>query len=311
MSDYQFLFNTELVAGLENLIKNAKHKLILISPFIDLSKEIKLALNQHIGKHDFELFVLFGKNEDNLYKSIKRDSFDFFKQFPNVEIRYDERLHAKFYQNDFDFIMSSINLYDYSLAKNIEVGIKCSHASKGLLGKVFDGTDVILTSGIDKVKNEVLGITSKEIDPVNKFHEIFGQAELKYKTQPVKIEKSSISGFFGAKELNGFNVIVDKLSITKSLVKETYKPKVGTVINNAINNNSISDKPLSASQLSKNLGVTQAEITGHMTKSGLIDGDKITTLGQSKGLVTKNYMGKDYIAYPENLVELNQLVKIS
>ena len=70
MTEVQFLFNTELVAGLENLIKNAKNKLILISPFIDLSKEIRTALNEHKHKHDFQLSVLFGKNENNVYKSM-------------------------------------------------------------------------------------------------------------------------------------------------------------------------------------------------------------------------------------------------
>ena len=40
----------------------------MVSPFIDLSKEIRAALNEHLLKHDFELYVLFGKNEDNSLK---------------------------------------------------------------------------------------------------------------------------------------------------------------------------------------------------------------------------------------------------
>ncbi len=305
MAEVQFIFNTDLVAGLENLIKNAKHKLLLISPFIDLSKEIRVALNEHILKHDFELCVLFGKNEDNLYKSIKKDSFEFLKQFPNVEIRYNERLHAKFYQNDFDFIMTSINLYDYSLAKNIEVGITCNYASKGLLGKVMDGTDTIVAQGIDKVKQDVLGFANKEINPIEQFQKIFESSELKYKTEPIKVERDGIYGIFGAKKLNGFNVIVDNLTITSKEIKDFKEQKVvkvETVVN-------ISSKPLSASQLSKSLGVTQSEITNIMQNAGLINDDKITALGQSKGLVIKNYMGKDYIAYPENLAELSVFVK--
>lgn len=30
-------------------------------------------------------------------------------------------------------------------------------------------------------------------------------------------------------------------------------------------------------------------------------------LGLARGLVMKNYMGNDYIAYPDNLVELDEL----
>jgi hypothetical protein len=300
MAEVQFIFNIDLVAGLENLIKNAKHKLLLVSPFIDLSKEIRVALNEHILKHDFELLVLFGKNEDNIYKSIKKDSFEFLKQFPNIEIRYNERLHAKFYQNDFDFILTSINLYDYSLAKNIEAGIICNYASKGLLGRVMDSTDTIVTQGIEKVKQDVLGFGNKEINPLEQFQKIFESSELKYKTVPIKVEKDRITGFFGAKKLNGFNVIVDNLTTASKGMKDVSEQK--SVIAEIFVNTST--KPLSASQLSKSFGVAQSDITYVMQSAGLIDGDKITTLGQTKGLVIKKYMGKDYIAYPENLAEL-------
>ena len=53
--------------------------------------------------------------------------------------------------------------------------------------------------------------------------------------------------------------------------------------------------------------MSQADITNIIQQSGLISGDKITSAGLSKGLVMKNYMGKDYIAYPDNLTEVNKL----
>lgn len=74
-------------------------------------------------------------------------------------------------------------------------------------------------------------------------------------------------------------------------------------------NQSISVKTLSTSQLSKLLSVSQNDITDLMQKIGFINGDKITEVGISKGLVMKNYMGKNYISYPENLDELSQLKK--
>ena len=36
MEEVSFLFDNQLIAGLEKLIKDAKSKLVLISPFIDL-----------------------------------------------------------------------------------------------------------------------------------------------------------------------------------------------------------------------------------------------------------------------------------
>ncbi len=300
MPEIQFLFDNQLIATVENLIKQSKHKLVLISPFIDLDKRIQDALREKLTKHDFELHVLFGKNEDNIYKSIKKDSLEFLKQFPNVQIRYNDRLHAKFYCNDFDYIMTSLNLYDYSLAKNIEVGIIGNHASKGLLGKVMDGTDNLVAQGVDKVKQDVLGMGGKDVNPIEKFKSIFENSELKYETSPIIVDQGGITGFLGAKKLNGFNVITDKLVQISKEVKESPIEKPASAA-------SFSGKNVSASQLSKTLKVSQSEITDLMQKKGFINGDKITEVGLTKGLTIKNYMGKDYISYPENMEEFKLL----
>lgn len=279
-----------------------------------MDRRIQDALRDKISKHDFELLVLFGKNEDNYYKSIKKDSLDFLKQFPNVEIRYNDRLHAKFYQNDFDYIMTSLNLYDYSLAKNIEVGITGNFASKGLIGKVVDGTGTLIAQSVDKIGQDVFGM-GHDVNPIEKFQTIFQDSTLLYKTEPIKVSSGGIKGIIGGEKLNGFNVTVntfaDTIKETKSNKSETVSvdvqkiksaPKTGTA-------SSPPKKVQSASQLSKVLGVSQADITNIMQQSGLINGDKITSAGLAKGLVIKNYMGKDYIAYPDNLDELNKIKK--
>jgi len=296
MAEVTFLFGNELIAEVEYLIKNAKHRLLLVSPFIDLDRRIQDALLEKKRKHDFELLVLFGKNENNIYKSIKKDSLDFLKKFPNIEIRYNDRLHAKFYQNDFDYIMTSLNLYDYSLAKNIEIGIISNYASKGIVGKLIDGADNIIAQGTDKMKEEFLG-RDKEINPIEEIQKIFENSELKYKTKPIIISK----GVLNKKELKGFDVLKDELSI------KTEGTKKGLNLENVVKKDII--KTFSASQLSKSLGISQNAITNKMEKSGLTKNGNITKQGISKGLIIKSYMGKDYIAYPENLIELNDLTE--
>jgi hypothetical protein len=313
MAEVQFLFDNQLIAEVENLIRDSKHRLLLISPFIDLDRRIQDALGEKLLKHDFELLVLFGKNEDNYYKSIKRESLEFLKQFPNIEIRYNDRLHAKFYQNDFDYIMTSLNLYDYSLAKNIEVGIIGNFASKGLLGKVIDGTGTIISQGVDKVGRDVFGV-DKELNPIEKFKIIFEASELKYKTEPIIVDKSGIKGLIGGKKLNGFNVKIDNL---QNISNESKSKRIEITSNTTIEIKSssaetgpnISSKVQSASQLSKSFGVSQFEITSIMQGAGLINEDTITEIGLAKGLVLKSYMGKDYIAYPSNLTEFNSIRK--
>ena len=313
MEYVQFLFDNQLIAGVEKLIRESKNQLLLISPFIDLDRRIQDALREKLTKHDFELRVLFGKNEDNYYKSIKKDSFDFLKQFPDIEIRYNDRLHAKFYKNDFDYIMTSLNLYDYSLAKNIEVGIICNFGKKGLIGKVVSGTENLIIQGVDKVGKDVFGI-SNDVDPVEKFESIFNDSTLLYKTRPIVGDAEGFKGLVGGKKLNGINIEIDNFTLLPGQSKLERSSVNVSPIKEANSNAAESlagqvNKTQSASQLSKKLGVTQADIVNLMHQKGLIDGDQITPMGRGKGLVLKNYMGKDYIAYPDNLPELDELGK--
>lgn len=304
----EFLFDNQLIAAVEKLIRDSRKSLLLVSPFIDLDARIKDALNEKRSKYDYELNVLFGKNDNNYYKSVRKDSFDFLKQFPNIEIRYNERLHAKFYQNDFDFILTSLNLYDYSLANNIEVGIKSSYASKGLLGKALDATSGLLDQGLDKVKQEVLGI-SKFVNPIEKFQNIFESSDIVYKTRPRFEGKSGIQALIGKKKMDGFDVLVNKLD-TLSASKEINKAAEETITTTIVSTTKtvITEvRCISANQIGKSLNIPAKEITLFMEKRGYIKDDKITEAGKLKGIIYKKYMGNDFIAYPENLEDLKDL----
>ena len=66
---------------------------------------------------------MFGKNEQDPSKSMKLEELDFFKEFSNIEIKYEKRLHAKYYANDYSAILTSMNLYSHSQDNNIEAGV--------------------------------------------------------------------------------------------------------------------------------------------------------------------------------------------
>lgn len=304
MPEVSFLFDNQLIAAVEKLIRNSKNRLILISPYIDFDARIQDALSEKMGLHNFELLVLFGKNENNYLKSIKKNSLEFLKQFPNIEIRYSERLHAKFYQNDFEYIITSLNLYDYSLANNIEVGVRFEYALTGLVGKALNVTGDLVSKGIDKVNYDVLG-NNKDINPIEKFKMIFDSAELKFKSQPIIVDKSGIQGLVGFKKLGGNQVIVDNLETNLIAITQPIVENASTAPKEF--KSSTDSKKLSASQLAKILGVSSKDITNLMQIKGYISDEKITPKGISSGLIVKSYMGNDYIAYPDNLDEWSEL----
>lgn len=106
-----------------NIIEGAQKEIILISPYIRLNEKLKTALLEHKHKENFTLIVVYGKNEDNKQQSLSDDDLNFMKQFKNVEVRYHKRLHAKLYANDFSVLITSMNLHDYSMKENIEIGV--------------------------------------------------------------------------------------------------------------------------------------------------------------------------------------------
>lgn len=67
--------------------------------------------------------IVFGKNEKAIRKSLSKSDFDYFKKFLNISIIYVPSLHAKYYGNEHQGVITSINLYDYSFKNNIEFGV--------------------------------------------------------------------------------------------------------------------------------------------------------------------------------------------
>lgn len=129
-----FLTGNDLNAQLENLFEFADKYLILISPYIKLHNRYASALKAKKENYNLKIIVVFGKNEDDFSKSMKQEDFNFFKDFPNIEIRYEKCLHAKYYANESSAILTSMNHYNFSQDNNIEAGVFTNR--KGILGSI-------------------------------------------------------------------------------------------------------------------------------------------------------------------------------
>ncbi|SFD28311.1 phospholipase D family protein [Algibacter pectinivorans] len=115
-----FLTGDNLNNAIDGIITSAKKFIIITSPYIKLDDHFKERFNLVKNDPSIYLRILFGKNEDNFYRSMKSEDLDYFKSFPNVSIIYEPRLHAKSYVNESEGIITSMNLYDYSAENNVE-----------------------------------------------------------------------------------------------------------------------------------------------------------------------------------------------
>lgn len=112
----KFITARKTASELEDLIKSAGEKLILISPYLKLSRDIRELLDFRT-KNGKTTTIIFRKHE------LIPDELNFFRSLCHVELFYNEDLHAKCYLSDEKMIITSLNLYEYSMNNNKEMGV--------------------------------------------------------------------------------------------------------------------------------------------------------------------------------------------
>lgn len=101
---------------LEELIKNASDRLILISPFLKLNDRIKELLEDK-NRLKIDVRIVYGKSE------LQPEEINWLKELTFVRTSFCKNLHAKCYINEESCIITSLNLYEFSQVNNNEMGI--------------------------------------------------------------------------------------------------------------------------------------------------------------------------------------------
>ena len=106
-----------IVQYLDKIIEEADRELVLISPYIKLDETIKVLLENK--KRGIDIDVICRENK------LKPNEFSFLNQL-RIRIHYLKNLHAKCYLNEYEALLTSMNLYEHSLENNVEMGILIS-----------------------------------------------------------------------------------------------------------------------------------------------------------------------------------------
>jgi len=112
----KYLRTSGISAGLEDLIREAKERLYIISPYLKFSDNIKELLNDK-EREKVEVRIIFGKQELN------PTEMGFLESLKYVKLYFSKNLHAKCYLNESKMIITSMNLYEFSQQNNREMGI--------------------------------------------------------------------------------------------------------------------------------------------------------------------------------------------
>jgi phosphatidylserine/phosphatidylglycerophosphate/cardiolipin synthase-like enzyme len=112
----KFLNTTATNYFLEEIIKDAKDRLVLISPYLKLNDRIKELLADK-DRLKIDIRIIYGKNE------LHPSEISWLNELSYVRTSFCKNLHAKCYLNENKCIITSMNLYEFSQINNNEMGI--------------------------------------------------------------------------------------------------------------------------------------------------------------------------------------------
>jgi len=103
--------------SIEKLIREAEDEIILVTPYIKLSKNLYERLKQ-ASSRGIEVTIVYGKSD------LDKKQSDLLAELENLNLFYLDKLHAKCYLNENRLIIGSMNMHEYSERENSELGVE-------------------------------------------------------------------------------------------------------------------------------------------------------------------------------------------
>jgi len=121
-----FLTTKGTAHHLENIIIEAKKKLVLVSPYLQISQTFYQRLKD-ASNRGVSIKIIFGKDELDYREK------NTLSELENIELFFFENLHAKCYFNEKSMIITSMNMYAFSENTNREMGVLISRTKDSKL----------------------------------------------------------------------------------------------------------------------------------------------------------------------------------
>lgn len=144
---------------LEEMIKEASDRLILISPFLKLNDRTKELLADK-NRLKIDVRIVYGKSE------LQPQEIEWLRGLTYIRTSFCKNLHAKCYMNAEMCIITSLNLYEFSQVNNNEMGILINRSEDSQLYKdAYDEAQRIIRIS-EEVRISLERITEEpQIDP--------------------------------------------------------------------------------------------------------------------------------------------------
>lgn len=176
-----FLSTAGASNAIEQMVKNSKQRLYLISPYLQINPILRSLLQQLDNKISTIDIRIVSRTD-----KINADDMSFLQNLKNVKVFALDNLHAKCYLNEETAIITSLNLYQFSQHNNIEMGIKIDRLTENVLyTAIYEEVDRIFG---ESKKYQISIVEKEKIESKTKQPEII-------KEIPKKTQTSGNEGF--------------------------------------------------------------------------------------------------------------------
>ncbi|MCK5629185.1 MAG: hypothetical protein KAI26_01090 [Nanoarchaeota archaeon] len=153
----KFLDTPGISNELSQIIKNAKEKLVIISPYLQISDRFKDMLEDQ-DRMKIYIDLIYRKSELQPHQS------NWLKNLTSVRTRICKNLHAKCYLNESKALITSMNFYEFSQVNNEEMGIVVSKNEDPQLYEDINKEVQRLIRKNDEIKVTIEKVISKKKD---------------------------------------------------------------------------------------------------------------------------------------------------
>jgi hypothetical protein len=119
----QFLTTHGTAFQIENIVAGAKRRLVLVTPYLKISRTLYERLRDAAGR-GVRTTLVYGKS------ALSADDEEALSELRGLSLYYSENLHAKCYFNEDQMVITSMNLHEFSEKNNREMGVLVTSAEE-------------------------------------------------------------------------------------------------------------------------------------------------------------------------------------
>lgn len=192
-----FLNTSGIASWIEQIIDETERELIILSPYLQLSNSI---YNKLFATNQRGVETTFVYRENQLTENQKEK----LKTLDNLNLMHHPNLHAKCFYNEKYLLIASMNLYEYSIKNNREMGVLIHWYELEESGRTIDSDASFLFE--DAIKEIKLIVNSSHMEKPSREtqSEGFDMDIIKSEKELVEQDCIKLNKYFGHKKLEAF-----------------------------------------------------------------------------------------------------------